>query len=375
MKRFSKVCTSLVLGLIMMTEAAEMDWKTDIRYRSEYQFTEATASKYANERYNQRIRARLGFTAPLADAWSMGLRVTAGEGKVNTHEQVLSNSFSGKEIWLDRAFIAWNPELQNTKIGSTKFQIMGGKIGDNFLRAMNNKAELLWDGDLSPEGTLLGIEQKSGALKWTLRGHYYWLQENSTSKSKGAYIDDRFLGGGQTVIESKLEPLEIRLGGGMWRANTQGMRQIGDKSLGNSIKDTSYVYDLESYEAFGDLGFKVSNIPFTLGGAYAINTGAESDNQGWLAGVQMGKTKELGQIELGYEFRSAEADMGIAAFSSSDYNEGSFDGSGHTAKLKVATSSKTNVELIGHINHEIGLKSGKTLSKYQRVRLEFNAGF
>src|SRR5262245_1678124 len=68
-----------------------------------------------------RIRMRAGFTLPISNTVTAGVRIATLEaGSVTSHNVSLTGALTPKTIGLDRAFITWTP--------SNRFQMTGGKF-------------------------------------------------------------------------------------------------------------------------------------------------------------------------------------------------------------------------------------------------------
>jgi len=113
----------------------------DFRYRHEY-IDDSAKDKTRNR---QRIRGRLGLKAKINNDWSAIFRITTGSSDSPTStNQTLDGSFSSKNIWFDTAYVDWHPQSYdgfNAYLGKMKVPFY--KVGKN---------QLIWDGDLTPEG-------------------------------------------------------------------------------------------------------------------------------------------------------------------------------------------------------------------------------
>lgn len=87
-----------------------------------------------------RLRARLGMLARISDDWSAGIRLTTGNDtdRVSTN-QTLGNNFNKYTIYVDRAYIRYQPADWLT--------VIGGRIPNPFF-----STDLVWDEDLNFDG-------------------------------------------------------------------------------------------------------------------------------------------------------------------------------------------------------------------------------
>jgi len=130
----------------------------DLRYRYEYIDLEDKSTRSRN-----RIRARLMISAIVNDEWDVVFRMATGEtdiiddtilaDPVSTN-QTLGEFSSRKDFWLDLAYFDYHPE------GIEGLSVVGGKIKNPFL--VVGKNQLMWDGDLNPEGVALRYSMPLG---------------------------------------------------------------------------------------------------------------------------------------------------------------------------------------------------------------------
>ena len=106
-----------------------------------------------------RLRARVGLGADLADGFSAGLRIATGESNspVTTNQSLglagttQGGNFSKYQIWLDRAFIRYEPIKDETaSVGLTI-----GRFDNPFF-----STDLIWDDDIGFDGAALQASYK-----------------------------------------------------------------------------------------------------------------------------------------------------------------------------------------------------------------------
>jgi hypothetical protein len=96
------------------------------------------------DRDRQRIRARAGLEAKPSSDVTVGIRLsTSQEGDPVSSNQTLGEGFSRKDVYLDLGYLDWHPE------SSKGLSLIGGKMENPFALV----GDLVWDGDLNPEGT------------------------------------------------------------------------------------------------------------------------------------------------------------------------------------------------------------------------------
>ncbi|MCD6283602.1 putative porin [bacterium] len=330
----------------------------DLRYR--YEHINKTGKKSRNR---ERVRARLGLTGKVNDQVDIKVRLASGSADPVSTNQTLDGAFSSKSIWLDRAYFDWHP--------SENMTVYGGKMSNPFFKPA--KSQLLWDGDMNPEGLAVRFEG-SGDTKPFLNVAHFWADERK------AAADARILGA-QTGLHLKGgSNTKATVGVGYYAfTNVEGQTPLVDAtdSFGNSVNtdpntgDITYTTGFREFEAFAEVTTKLGNTPFTVYGDYVTNTDADTDDKGWLVGANLGKAKNPGEWEFKYNYRRVEADAVLGAFCDSDFIGGGTDGKGHVLGLGVALTKNTSAGLTYFLN-DAGLAGGKS---YKRLQFDFKFKF
>ena len=107
--------------------------------------------RYLNVDQNRsrpRLRARLATDVDLGGGFTTGIRIASGDGStpVSTNQTLggAPGNFSKYQIWLDRAFIRWEPIREST--GSLMFEV--GRFENPFFTAI----DFIWDEDVNFDG-------------------------------------------------------------------------------------------------------------------------------------------------------------------------------------------------------------------------------
>ena len=271
--------------------ASKLKWHGDARYRYEYIDDDATDSE---DRHRHRIRARLGLTAEINDEWDLGFRIATGQGEVSgdpvSTNQTFDEAFSKKPIWLDQAFVGYHPQWFEG------LNVIAGKMENPFYKPGKN--QLIWDGDLTPEGAALTyghpFNDKTG-INLTAGG--FWVNEESSG-------GDTSLWGFQAYLKHQIDKPTYVLGGAGWYdyGNIQGEESLadewddaGDEFFGNtSAAGDVYASDYDLLELFAEFGTEIGKLPVAVYGDYVQNTAADDEDTGWLIGVQLNKAKDPG---------------------------------------------------------------------------------
>jgi hypothetical protein len=121
-------------------------------------FVDVANERYLNvdrDRYRPRLRARLAVGADVGSGFTAGVRVASGDGStpVSTNQTVGTN-FSKYSIWLDQAFLQWEPLRRPT--GS--LAVLLGRFANPFFTT-----DLTWYADINLDGLALRGQMATGA--------------------------------------------------------------------------------------------------------------------------------------------------------------------------------------------------------------------
>ncbi|MDE0838310.1 MAG: putative porin [Kiritimatiellae bacterium] len=342
-------------------EEQGVDISGDIRLRHEY----VDQDDKSSDRHRQRLRARVNLNADVNENVKAGIRVASGSDDPVSTNQSFDDSFSSKDLRLDKAYLAWRV--------AEALELTGGKMGAPWLRV----ADLVWDSDLNPEGLAAVFEHAIEGVTFMANGGCFWLDEISSTS------DDRMLYTGQVALESKLgEAAKVLVGAGVYHYdNMQGLALLVDSedSFGNATADTGteeepslvYAEDFEIYELFAQISGFAGDIPVKAYGQLVSNDAASNDDTGYLVGLTVGKAKEPGTYEFGYNYRDIEKNAVVAAFNDSDFGGGT-NAEGHKLKAKVALDKSWTAGATVFLNQLD--PDGKDVD-YTRVQIDLVAKF
>ncbi|MHC4999913.1 MAG: putative porin [Planctomycetota bacterium] len=337
----------------------------DFRYRYEYRDRGGTGSD------RHRIRARVGLKYKINDEFNFDFRIATSEffedddddGRTIGGDYVSGNKSLGdywassKNLWVDRAYVAYNP---NWADGVTA---LFGKMGNPFFKAGKN--QLIWDGDLNPEG--IALQYKTGDL--FVNGMFGMVQENGSSSDK------EMLGIQAGLAHAFNEDSKLIYGAGYYDyMNVKGEEAIVDAAFaGNtSTVDDTYAFDYNMVEIFGEYGTEVGELPVSVYGNYVLNTASGVDEDtGWLVGTKLGKAKKPGSWEFNYNYRDIEADAVFGAFTDSDFADGGTDARGHVLGVGYALAKNTTLAATYFKNDALD----KEDDDYDRLQLDLKVKF
>jgi hypothetical protein len=283
----------------------------DLRYRHE-----SINEEGQTERQRQRIRARFGVTADVAENVRVGLTLATGGDDPVSANQSLDTGFSRKPIGVDRAFFTW--------AATDELTFTGGKMANPFYRPGNH--HLIYDNDLNPEGLALRYARGN----WFANYAGLWVEERAAA-------DDSIMLGGQFGYRSTLnEGARFTVGASYYDyLQTQGQTPFwnGDPTGNRVDVGGNYLNDFNLAELFGDLTFKPGERPVTVFADYVVNEAVDDLDTGFALGASLGEVTRAGTWRVGYVYQELRADAVIGTFTDSDWAGGGTDGKGHVVEF------------------------------------------
>lgn len=341
----------------------------DLRYRNESIDAE-TDGDWAQGHNRNRIRARFNINTTLDEEWDLGFRLATGSADPASTNQTLADSFSTKAFWLDLAYFDWHP------LSMEGLNVFGGKMKNPFYKV--GKTELVWDGDLNPEGIAAKYVLPLGESDdLHINGGGFWVDEDSGGV-------DTSLWSAQTYLKHTFEDKTYLLGGGSYfdygnienRGSLQNTWSTGTSFFGNTTAagGTEYASDYDIAEAFVEYGFKLADLPVSLFGNYAHNTVARTnEDDGWLIGFMLNKAREPGSWDFRYNYREIEADAVLGAFSDSDFAGGGTNNRGHEFGLNYQLTENLQAGLTYFLNERD--RSTTTDDDYRKLQADLQFKF
>lgn len=365
-----KLIPAAMLGVCMCGQVmADGTWaekvrvKGDIRYRHEIIDQDGKDS-----RTRQRVRARAEIAATISEELSAAIKVASGSDDPVSSNQTLDNGFTSKGINLDKAYFDWHPAA------TPGLSIIGGKMSKPWVMVK----DLVWDGDLNPEGLAALYTCEMNGITLMANAGGFWLDERKAD-------DDTMLYSGQLAMEMKPGGAKVLVGGSLYSFdNMEGFTTLVDSEdgFGNTVieevgadgevESLAYANEFEEVEGFVAISAKAGDVPVKCYGNYVVNNDADEDDTGYLVGVKVGKAKDPGTFELDYNYRELERDAVVGAFSDSDSFGGGTDGKGHkvSGKYQIAKNWKFGA---AYFINELGLDGEST--DYNRLQVDLIAKF
>ena len=343
MRKYLVMIIAVVMLLPTLARAGE--WYEKIKLKGDFRHRHELIQEEDKEDRNRwRIRFRLSLDADVSECWSIGARFATGSSDPVSTNQTLSDGFSTKGFHLDRAYFDFHP------VKVEGLHVIGGKMGLPFAKVQ--KTELIWDGDLSPEGAALKYKNKaSDKLDVLFSAGFFYISERKAE-------DDTYMGGAQLGFKVKpAEDMHLMIGGGYYDyqqvKDFEGVYDEGD-FFGNTSYDDEgtdlYMWDYNLFEVLGEFGVEMEKVSIVVYGNFVTNTDADSLNTGWLFGGTMNHGKGKGGLKLYANYRELERDAVLGVYTDSDFLGGGTDGKGLEIGASYGVADKASLGLTYFLN-------------------------
>jgi hypothetical protein len=276
----------------------------DMRLRYEANF----GDRDARNRDRGVLRARLRASYDVTNWLTAGAQIATGDpDDPNSSDITLSNFDDDLQVSLDQAY------LRATFGG---LQIYGGKMPQPFVRT-----ELVWDGDVNPQGLSASYSLPLGSGTTLKASGLYFLVDESVAGPNSDMI------GGQIGIEAKLAtPLKLELAAAYY---DYSLRSLAGSDSGdirsNLFAGGRYLSDFDLVDIIAAVTWQGANErwPLRIVGDYVKNLGAAtSQDSGFGVDVLLGRASKKGDWRFTYGYAQAATDAVLAAFSQDNTNIG-----------------------------------------------------
>jgi len=315
-------------------------WKGDMRLRYEY-YDRNRAARGEDDRHRELIRFRYGFTYEFDDKTEIGARLVTGNGDPTSTNQLLDNTFGGKNIFLDRIYVKYSP--------CDWLDLYGGKFANPFVRT-----DIIWDSDVQPEGLAqrVRVSAPHGVSVFANLGQLV-LEEISDDNDPYALV-------GQIGCEVML-PAKARL---LLAAAYYDFSHVNETALtyrdtGNTRVDRdgdgtaeTLLHDYDLLDLYGSLRLTVGSVPVNLYGNYISNLAIGDDDSGFRAGIQLGESKKKGDLLVEYAYRLLERDATLDALTDGTFHNGGTNCKGHIFAGNYMIGDKWSLELAAFLAQE-----------------------
>ncbi len=306
--------------------ATKTQFKGDIRLRQENTDVDNDGNN-TRDKDRQRVRMRLGAYTQINPEVDAGIRIASGSSDRRSTNQTMDNYFEKKSIWLDQAYIDWHPEAVKN------LHLIGGKMPQPWV----NVADVIWDGDINPEGLASTYKTSlGGSTELFGSAGYYNMQDNVDGEGYEFQHDAQMYTGQLGVKFAPADKVGVTVGGSLYAFDNDDSMINGRNPL-QAFGNTSSEFQL--WEGFGQVDFTGMAVPLSLYGQYVVNTDANNDLAGvngsddgdtaWLVGFKTG----YGKVKFDYNYRDVQKNAVIGAFTDSDFASGYTGSRGHKFKL------------------------------------------
>ena len=350
--------------------AEKIKIKGDMRYRYETIDDDRKNVGSADERNRSRLRARLGLTAQVSDDVKAGFALATGTsgGDPISSNSTFGSSNADKGIVLDQGYIAWK-FYDNMTLTAGKTKVPYFKPG---------KSGLIFDGDLRPEGA--HIKYKNNNVFATL-GYNFLNSDDGSSGNKdiietyGAQVGYKFKVDKNTKVTVGLGYYNIPLSG-------SELADVLTDEFGNTASGTTYAYNYEIQQVFGEVKTKIAGQKTTFYADYIKNDGDSNtdgisdpkEDTGFVYGVKVGSAKKKGGFAFGYAYQDLEKDATFGAHTDSDFGGGGTDTKGSKLSAALGLSKNTSLALT-YFDTEYGKESRGTEYDYDRLQVDLKTKF
>jgi hypothetical protein len=311
----------------------------DLRIRDEEFFNDNNSDGSNNNGANHnrvRFRLRVGTDLKIHD-FTVGLRVVSGSGQQVSTNQTETTLFTGKGIYIDRAYLSWQ--------GSSTpwLKVTAGKMANPFF--VNYTSDVVWDDDVSPEGfaeNLQGMASERVTLFLNAgqlvlnesgagNGHEPWMFGEQGGVTVSATPEVK-----ATLATALYESVNVSgsdaapLGGTVQQGNTRGQNGLAAGVLNNNYR----VFDVAA-----QLNLQPGPIPVSIMGDYVrnlanttttgVSTAPATGNEGYQFGAIVGKASEAQSWEVAYFYKLLQTDATLADLADSDFGNGGTARRGH----------------------------------------------
>ena len=283
-------------GSAQAPAASKLIISGDLRVRYEH----TTVEPGSLDRDRGVLRARLNaHWAPSAHL-EFGVRATTGDPADPRTTDVTLGDFAHKPaVSLDQAYI---------KVRQGGLTVGGGRLPNPFIGS-----ELVWDGDVNPQGISGEYALPHvGCVAPSVTSMLFAVDERPSAP------DSRMVGT-QLVGKAQLsDAATLTLGAAYYDYRLKSLRASDVRGNRLTADGAQYLSDFNLVAVLGRLSYRGAGPawPVTLTAEYVVNTGAAGSNEPGLdVEIDAGRTRVKGAMRARYGFMAADRDAVLAAFS------------------------------------------------------------
>ena len=308
---------------------AAADWTSRVKIKGDmrlrYQYQDETGSI---NRDRGRLRYRLGIIAKPIDHMEVGAGLASGGSDPRSTNQTFDNAFSTKGLQLDYAYIKYR--------FTDSFSAIGGKFG--FKKYLWNATDLMWDGDINPEGFSANYNFNNSLGNTFVNGGIWVIDES------GNDVHDPFMGYAQLGQHFTSGDNFATLAGTYYRfAEFSPANFAAAEAAGGGHGNTDHRFTVLS--ASGEIGRKNlfgNGVSASLFGDYVKNTGTTTSQD---MGFSLGAKLTNGTWTLKYIYADLDANAVPDFLPDSDRFDGNTNVKGHEVIAEYKLFKNTTLGL------------------------------
>ena len=308
MAHIDKVASDKVADVKKVTDkmswASRVKLKGDLRLRRQWENVDDSSDP---SRVRYRYRARFGAEGQVIDDVSVGIGFASGGVDPRSTNETMDDNFESKGLVMDYAYAKWD---------ATDFATLyGGKMKRKPI--LWAPTDLLWDGDINPEGFAAHLYTKNGMGKaYANLGHFFLEEQKGDS-------DDQNLTFVQLGQKFKSGDMFGNVAATYYAFDNQedAGYESGVSAGTNSLTGDKATYEYDSYSLAAELGMKLSGGKMAaVFGEYIKADDPKDDETGYALGVKFGdkSVKKFGQWQVKYIHADLERDAWADIFPDSD---------------------------------------------------------
>ena len=388
-------CLLLLVCPVGRASAQEAKWYDRIRFEGDFRLRhESFFQDDTSSRGRFRIRARAGFTFPISSTLTTGFRLASAEpGSVTSHNVTLTGGLTGKNFFVDRAFLTWSP--------SSLFTITGGKFANPLQRPAGlMRTELMFDDEVAPEGLheqLTLVSSPEGTVRRFAILAEQWILSEVSNDS------DAWMLGGQGVLDLGFgSRVTTTLTAGYYHylhgdllarlRNTNSALFVSNAVVlqdgtilegGQTIAPPSgnpfdaFVSDFEILNASAGISIDrvVGRQPLQLYVDLAENTAAADQSSGIWTGLTLGALRQAGDWAATLVYTRVETESVVSMFSYSDLGFGGTNVEGPILTAQFRPVGTLTLSYRHHLTSSVAPVGGPPDRKLHRIMIDAGVSF
>lgn len=309
-----------------------------------------------------RVRLRLGVESQVSEQWKVGFGIASGGADGRSTNETLDNFFESPDLRIDYAYAQYKPY---------KFL---GLSGGKFKNPLWGTKDLLWDGDIRPEGGAITFDfNLLPNLQIFATPAFFILDESSRDTGdpnmwvfqpgvKWKFRDNMYV---------KFAPAYYATDNIAGTAG--GPAHIDGLAFTNNSVDNAgnrlYEYNAISLDAELGVNKIPGPVPFIAVFGQYVNSDADTDidqdgfddDEGWLVGIKVGhqKVNKFARWQAKYNYRRLERDAWPDFLPDSDFFGGDTNVKGHEVELKFGLHKYVSMGLDYYHTEPIRFPAGR----------------